>query len=141
MSFLEKEAFLFYRHLKNAWNSPVLERLKQAQRQGHDIWVMTSAPYFLAKYFVSSIKVFSLVATEFQTDKNKCITKISRVVDGQDKARCLNRILQKKSYENIFVYSDDIDDLPLLELATKPFVVNPKKKLFNIAKKRGWKIL
>ena len=41
----------------------------------------------------------------------------------------------------IFVYSDSIYDLPLLEYGNRPFAVNPDKKLRVIAEERAWQII
>jgi HAD superfamily phosphoserine phosphatase-like hydrolase len=44
-------------------------------------------------------------------------------------------------FERIAVYSDSLNDLPLLERATDPVATNPSPALEAIAKERGWRIL
>jgi HAD superfamily hydrolase (TIGR01490 family) len=44
-------------------------------------------------------------------------------------------------FENIWVYSDSINDLPLLEMATHPVATNPAASLEAIALQKGWPIL
>ena len=44
-------------------------------------------------------------------------------------------------FERISVYSDSVNDLPLLELATDPVATNPTPALATIARERGWRIL
>lgn len=140
--FLEKEARLFYRlQMKHQWNPKVIDYLKQGKKEGHEIWVMTAAPRFLAQYFVRFLKISDFVATDFDLDANAKITGIASIVDGKAKAKKLQSLLEKRAYDQVHVYSDDIDDLPLLNLATHSYVVNPGKKLKTIAQKKGWIVI
>jgi HAD superfamily hydrolase (TIGR01490 family) len=44
-------------------------------------------------------------------------------------------------FERISVYSDSLNDLPLLQLASEPVATNPSAALEAIARERGWRIL
>ncbi|HEX6703534.1 MAG TPA: HAD family hydrolase [Albitalea sp.] len=44
-------------------------------------------------------------------------------------------------FERISVYSDSLNDLPLLERATEPVATNPSPALEAVARERGWRIL
>ena len=44
-------------------------------------------------------------------------------------------------FERISVYSDSINDLPLLERASDPVATNPSAALETLAHERGWRIL
>lgn len=44
-------------------------------------------------------------------------------------------------FERISVYSDSVNDLPLLERATDPVATNPTPELRTLAQARGWRIL
>jgi len=46
-----------------------------------------------------------------------------------------------QDFERISVYSDSLNDLPLLEWATHPVATNPDARLRTIALERGWRIL
>jgi HAD superfamily hydrolase (TIGR01490 family) len=46
-----------------------------------------------------------------------------------------------RDFQRISVYSDSVNDLPLLERATHPVATNPSPALEAIAKERGWRIL
>lgn len=48
---------------------------------------------------------------------------------------------RRADFAEIVVYSDSINDLPLLELATQPVATNPNPPLEAIALERGWRIL
>lgn len=45
------------------------------------------------------------------------------------------------SFERVSVYSDSLNDLPLLERATDPVATNPSAALEAVARERGWRIL
>ena len=44
-------------------------------------------------------------------------------------------------FARISVYSDSVNDLPLLERATEPVATNPTPALRTLAEERGWRIL
>ena len=44
------------------------------------------------------------------------------------------------SLSSTIAYADSTSDLPMLEAAGQPVVVNPEPKLAAIARKRGWAI-
>jgi HAD superfamily hydrolase (TIGR01490 family) len=44
-------------------------------------------------------------------------------------------------FERISVYSDSLNDLPLLELGNDPVATNPTPALEAVARERGWRIL
>jgi len=44
-------------------------------------------------------------------------------------------------FERISVYSDSLNDLPLLERGTDPVATNPSAALEAVARERGWRIL
>jgi phosphoserine phosphatase len=44
-------------------------------------------------------------------------------------------------FDRVSVYSDSINDLPLLERATDPVATNPSAALEAVATERGWAIL
>ncbi len=49
--------------------------------------------------------------------------------------------LRLDDFAEVAVYSDSINDLPLLELATNAVATNPNPSLEAIARERGWRIL
>jgi phosphoserine phosphatase len=51
------------------------------------------------------------------------------------------RGLRWSDFERTSVYSDSVNDLPLLERATHPVATNPSPALEAIASERGWRIL
>ena len=63
---------------------------------------------------------------------------------GQEKVRRIKSWIQENQIDSSLykiAYSDSVHDLPLLEFADLPTVVNPDKKLKEISSKRGWKTI
>ena len=46
-----------------------------------------------------------------------------------------------EAFEEVTFYSDSTNDLPLLELVTRPVATNPAPALAKIAAERGWTVL
>ena len=46
-----------------------------------------------------------------------------------------------QDFGRISVYSDSLNDLPLLEVATDPVATNPSAALETLARERQWRIL
>lgn len=60
-------------------------------------------------------------------------------VDGRRKAQQVRRYLHGARVD--YVFTDSMDDLPVLDLAVRPCAVNPDQQLLNHAQSRAWRIL
>ncbi len=60
-----------------------------------------------------------------------------------NKAAILQRAVRKENLtlEGSFVVGDTESDIPMLEMATTPIAFNPNAKLYQHAKRRGWKVV
>jgi phosphoserine phosphatase len=63
--------------------------------------------------------------------------RIHRVPSGPGKATALKEVLGKKVSA---CFGNSVHDLAMLEMAEKPFAVNPNPDLEKIAMSKGWKI-
>ncbi|PIJ51274.1 hydrolase [Erwinia sp. OLTSP20] len=52
----------------------------------------------------------------------------------------LSQQAPERPFQHLWAYSDSINDLPLLEHADYPVVVNPNPQLSKLAQDRGWQI-
>ena len=67
---------------------------------------------------------------------------IGRNCYGPEKLRRIRETLGRDNgHWNVIVYTDHHSDLPLLEWADSPRVVNPSSKLRRVAVERGYQIL
>lgn len=147
--FFEKPQEAFLRAARAFWkaygpsllNPILLKLLKKAQMRGDFCLLMTSSPAFLVSPLVKELRFDAFLATQYAIDSSKCFSHIAHVVDGPAKAQHLKKVGDhlKISQEQTWAYSDSIDDLPLLEMAGHPLLVNPDRRLKALGKKREWK--
>jgi phosphoserine phosphatase len=130
-------------HLSEMVYEPALMQLKEAQREGYPIVILSSAPDFLVKPIASRLGVNLWEATCYAINTENRLCGISHVVQGKDKANAALKIAAQMgiSNESIVVYTDSYLDLPLLEVAGSAIGVNPDKKLRGLCQQKGWKII
>lgn len=60
-----------------------------------------------------------------------------------DKAKTLRSLVEKNglNYEMSIGVGDSYSDAAMMELVEKPIAFNPERRLFELAKKKGWKIV
>jgi len=115
---------------------PALLRLKSFQKQEMECILLSSSPYFLVHAIAQKIGIEKVFATEYEVDKRGELISITSLMDGMQKEKIV-----RKMHLKTIAFSDSHLDLPFLESAYRAVVVNPKRTLKKIAKKRGWEIL
>lgn len=107
------------------WRTPGLETLERHLTDGHRVVVVTGAPYRLACALLAA-QGFASRLTVLGTSLKPVAGGwgVDRHCHGPEK--CL--ILAEAGYGQswAFAYTDSHADLPLLERATQPFLVNAK---------------
>lgn len=117
---------------------------------GDLVAIVTATNEFVTGPIARAFGVEHLIALRLQRDGQGRVTgaidgvptfregKIGRV---EDWLRDLGHAAGRTAFERITVYSDSINDLPLLEWATHPVATNPAASLATVATDRGWPIL
>jgi HAD superfamily hydrolase (TIGR01490 family) len=121
---------------------PTLQCLKKAKKENHYILLLSQSPDFLVETIAKVLKIEDVHASRYTVEKNMFVS-IKKIMDGYEKANCL---LQKAKQlkvlkKDIFIYTDSIWDLPMVEHAGNVIAVNPDRKLKKLAQQLGWKIL
>ena len=124
-------------------HSPVLQRLHQAQEQGHYVIIMSSSPDFLVAPIAKHLSIQEFQATIYETDETNHFVRISSVLGGQEKAEYVRLLTDKLRIpiESMTVYSDSHLDLPILKLAGKAVGVAPDSRLRRVCIAHGWEII
>ena len=112
--------------------------------KGHRIFLITGAPDIYVKHLSNFLGFDGYICTQLFYFKNKFKCRL----DGDDimdsfKVKEIRKQLDFSNLDNnykTYAYSDNISDLPLLEFATFPMVINPEKLLLKIAKYNRWPI-
>ncbi|MBX9923329.1 MAG: HAD-IB family hydrolase [Rhabdochlamydiaceae bacterium] len=132
-SFVEKE-------IESLLYQPAIERLRLAQHEGHFTMILSNSPGFLVGPIASKLQVDDWRASEYKVDKDQRLCQIALILHGETKAfwvRAMSRYLGIQEQE-ITAYSDSYLDLPFLQSAGVPVVVNPDSKLKKISKEKSW---
>lgn len=115
---------------------------------GDLVAIITATNEFITGPIAHAFGVEHLMAVELERDPAGTITgrirgtpsfRDGKTLRTQAWLAGLGHRLQ--DFERISAYSDSVNDLPLLEMATEPVATNPSASLEAIARARGWRIL
>ena len=126
-------------------------QLVQRHIQAGDLVVIVTATNeFVTEPIARAFGVSHLIALQLERDGQGRATgairgtptfregKIRRVNDW---LASMGHAQGRDAFDQVTVYSDSINDLPLLEWATHPVATNPAASLADVAQQRGWPIL
>lgn len=125
-----------------------LDLVRHHQDQGDLVAIVTATNEFVTRPIAGAFGVEHLIAVGLERDPAGNITgriegvpsfREGKTVRTHEWLQSLGHRLQ--DFERISVYSDSVNDLPLLEMATEPVATNPSAPLEAIARERGWRIL
>lgn len=122
---------------------PVMAQLRLAQHLGYYTLILSSSPSFLVEKIAQCLNVDEWRATQYAVDNERKLCHITKIMQGEEKASCVQEIASKLSIakDKITAYSDSFLDLPLLLSAGAPVAVNPDRKLRRFSKLHQWSIL
>jgi HAD superfamily hydrolase (TIGR01490 family) len=125
-----------------------LALVRKHQALGDVVALVTATNDFITAPIAQAFGIADLIAVRLERGAGGTITGR---IDGTPSyregkvTRVHEWLTERKSawsdFERISVYSDSLNDLPLLERATDPVATNPSPALQSIARERGWRIL
>ncbi len=125
-----------------------LDLVREHQARGDLVALVTATNDFITGPIAQAFGITDLLAVRLERDSGGTITgriqgtpsyregKVTRVQEWLAERRAA-----WSDFDRISVYSDSVNDLPLLERATDPVATNPSPALLSIANERGWRIL
>ena len=125
-----------------------LDLVRDHQARGDWIALVTATNDFVTGPIARAFGIADLIAVRLERAAGGTITgriagtpsfrqgKVTRVEEWLAEGGCTWR-----DFDRISVYSDSVNDLPLLERATEPVATNPSQALEAIARERRWRIL
>lgn len=131
------------KQIKNLIYKPAFEHLLEAQKKGYYTAIFSASPDFLVGKIANYFQVSSWKSTLYQRDNLNHFSKITYVMEGEQKAESLTALMQELNLDKseITAYSDSYLDLPLLTAVGHPIAVRPDKKLKAICLQKQWSIL
>jgi HAD superfamily hydrolase (TIGR01490 family) len=122
--------------------------LVDRHREAGDRLVLTTATCrFLSELSAQHLGITELIATECETDADGRFTGRSQGVLNMREGK-LQRLHDWLATQQLaladcesMLYSDSINDLPLLSAVQRAVAVNPDARLAAVAAERGWKVI
>ncbi len=111
------------------------------RKNGDTLLVITATNSFVTSPIVARYGIDNLLATNPEMKNGNYTGRVEGEPCFQSgKINHLHKWLDKtgESIKGASFYSDSYNDLPMLELVDRPFVVNGDSKLQAIAQERGW---
>jgi HAD superfamily phosphoserine phosphatase-like hydrolase len=130
-------------HFETSLYVPAWERFVKAKKRGDYVIILSSSPHFLVEAIARRLGVDAWDATHYQVDKDEKFCRISRQMQGEDKAKYLHKLSKefKIPTTEITAYTDSHLDLPFLKAAGKAIGVNPDRVLRKICQRNQWEII
>ena len=117
---------------------PEMESLVEKLRQrGCDVWAVSSTNNWVIEESVKKVGIAGdhVLAVRVGMENGIATDRLGEITSGPGKARALRGVLKGQLDAS---FGNSMFDLEMLELARRPFVVNPNDDLRRIAQQRGW---
>lgn len=128
--------------------TPQAIRLVQDHLEAGDLCaIVTATNNFVTAPVARAFGVPTLIATDAQYAHGRYTGRIQGTPSFKEgKVTRVNQWLggmgrQLADFSESFFYSDSVNDVPLLEVVTRPVAANPSPALRQIAQTRGWQVL
>jgi len=118
--------------------------IEQHRQQGDSLAIITATNSFVTAPIARAFGIDNLIATEPEKNASGYTGRVAGTPCFQEGK--VKRILEwlngrEESLDNSWFYSDSHNDLPLLELVTKPVAVDPDDILRHTAEERHWPVI
>jgi phosphoserine phosphatase len=117
----------------------MLQLTRELRDLGCDLWAVSSTNSWVVREGAArfGIRPENVLAACVHVEEGLATDRLHRVPSGPAKATALNEVLGKKVDA---CFGNSIHDLAMLEIARRPFVINPNPDLEEIAVARDWQI-
>jgi HAD superfamily hydrolase (TIGR01490 family) len=127
---------------------PALELVRSHQARGDLVGLVTATNDFITAPIAAAFGIEHLIAVQLERDPGGTITGAIRGTPSyrEGKVRRVDEWLHGlgltwRGFRETSVYSDSLNDLPLLERSHQPVATNPSPALEVLARERHWRIL
>lgn len=120
-----------------------IAQLKQHQKNGEKVALLSGMPEFLLKNFAEFLDVDEYYGSVMEIKQGRLTGKTIDVFPlAKGKVKIAERALERHNFNwpQLTTYADHYLDRYLLEKAGEPIAVNPHEKLMPIAQSNNWRI-
>lgn len=147
--FTVEELELMHRQFMQEFVAPMRQRkadelLQKHREQGDFLLIITATNRFVTAPIARALGVDDLLATDPERVGNRYTGRVKGIPCYREgKVQRLREWLEETehSLDDSYFYSDSINDLPLLEVVTHPFVVDGDERLQAEARQRNWPLM
>ncbi|MDP3989385.1 MAG: HAD-IB family hydrolase [bacterium] len=122
-------------------NKEIVDILREHQKNKDCVVLISTSLDILVSEIAVFLEIEIYESTNIKTKDDKINT--IEPLYGKSKVQRFEERLRKEGIKplQLFVYTDNTSDIPLLSMATYPTVVDPKSKLERHATKNSWQII
>lgn len=134
----------FESSLKQKFFEESLKILNDHKQHGRRILLISNIPDIIMEKVAYYVGVNDFICTKLERAGNTFTGNIDgEIFYGRRRTFEVREFITQNNLtlEKTWVYADHMSDLPLLTIAKRPTVVNPNRKLANIAEKMGWPVM
>lgn len=110
-------------HFPVNFSSKLLERIEQFNTENIITVVVSASPNFLVQPLKNKLSVDYVITTNFELHLKKYLIK-GENCRGLEKIKRLKQLFNENDFIILEAYSDNKDDMELLKLANKGFIIN-----------------
>lgn len=133
-----------FEHSKELMNISVLAELKKAKSNGYHTVLLSGSYTHFINYVGDFLEFDTVIGTKMHFNNNIYdIDKKLDTITGDKKLDKIQETFDKNQvdWKKSISFADSYSDLKILDLVGNPVAVNPDKKLKQIAKEKGWKVI
>ncbi len=133
----------FYLYIKPRFYKEILNIIKFHKENGANLVLISSSLFPLVELIGRYLSFDYIFATKLNIENGFYTGRIDDVVIyGNNKKNVINDFIKDNnlSLKNSYAYSDHYSDVELLNIVDNAIVINPDRKLLEIALSKKWKI-
>jgi phosphoserine phosphatase len=113
--------------------------VRRLQAQGSEVWAVSSTNLWVIRAAMRHFDIprERILAASAHIDKNRVSDRLIRIPSGDGKPKAIREVIRKIPDA---AFGNSRWDREMLELARRPFAVNPNPDLAEIARSCGWTI-
>lgn len=143
--FVEGAPFFYENYLKPLLAPNIVAKVKDHQRKGHVLILISGSPRYLLEPVVEDIGFDHLLCTDLEVGNDGLLTGSAKGPLCINKTKRALALLLAQNHaidlSRSYAYGNHQSDIPLLESVGHPFVVEPTKPLREVALQRRWPVL